>query len=142
MDQTAGSLFIAATGAKLIWGHKDWGMQLSAVLSMLGIGFLFVPAIAVYDLWALAAYLTTMAGLGYAFFGGWLDARFSNSASPFMRFFLGRPRQRLRDAFLIGKIPTVVFAFLSGNWALLAAQIVYATGDFLLGASKVEAKQN
>lgn len=140
-DQIAGTLFLTATGAKLVWGHRDWGMQLSAALSMVGICVLFGPAMYTHDIWAIAAYLTTMAGLLYAFFGHWLDATFAASSSPVLRFLLGAPRQRLRDAFLIGKIPTVVFAILSKDWALLAAQIVYASGDFMLGASKVEAKQ-
>lgn len=140
-DQVAGTMFLAATTAKLIWGHRNWGMQLSAFLSMVGIVILFGPAMYAHDAWAMAAYAVTMAGLCYAFFGHWLDKKFSNSPSTVLRFILGQPRRRLRDAFLIGKIPTVIFAILAHDWALLAAQFVYAIGDFLLGASRVEAKQ-
>ena len=139
--QTAGIFLIASTAAKLLWGHKDLGMQISSVLSMIGVAMLFGPSAYQHDVWAMAAYVITMAGLCYAFFGHWLDEKFSDAPTGFIRFMLGEPRQRVRDAFLIGKIPTTIYALTTQNWALLAAQAVYAIGDLLLGASKVEAKQ-
>ena len=140
-DQMAGFLFLAATGVKLVAGHKDRGMQASAILSMIGVAVLFEPAFRGGDVSGIVACLINMAGLCYALFGHRLDVKFSNHPSPLVQWALGESRKRLRDSFLIAKLPAVVFAMLVGDWALLAAQIVYAGGDILLGFSKTEAQQ-